>query len=284
MIQIRAAHAALPWLLVCVLLGTCALASGCATQPGAKKDPRDPIEPFNRAMFKFDDGFYKVIAHPVGKAYTTVTPKFVQTGIANVFDNAHMPIVIVNDLLQGKLKASLADTGRLVMNTTIGIGGLLDAASDAGLPKNDNDFGRTLGTWGLHPGAYLMLPFFGPSDLRDGAGRIVDGFGSPQNYIKDNTARWTVYGVYLLDTDARDVIPQYELLNSQNVYDRYAFLRSVYLQRREYLIHGGNPESEDQQEKELENSVPEDDTAAPAAKPPAATPPAAPPPGTSPPK
>jgi len=139
----------------------------------------------------------------------------------------------------------------------VGVGGLFDPASSAGLEKHDNDFGRTLGTWGVHPGPYLVLPFLGPSDVRDTLGKVPDGFLSPINYINDNTAHYSVYGLSLLDADARTLLPAYELLESQNPYDLYAFARNAFLQHREYLIHGTSEKSEEEQEEELEKSLEE---------------------------
>jgi phospholipid-binding lipoprotein MlaA len=152
---------------------------GCASlPPGSKRDPRDPWERMNRATYKFNDGLDRAIARPVAKAYVKVTPRFVQTGVSNFFDNVAYPITIVNDLLQGKIKQTCQDTGRLVVNTTIGIGGLFDPASKMGFDKNDEDFGQTLGKWGVHPGPYLVIPFFGFSDVRDGIGRGVGIFAN----------------------------------------------------------------------------------------------------------
>src|SRR5262249_45832272 len=152
------------------------------------------------------------VAKPVAKAYKKVTPHFVQTGISNFLDNLNYPVVLVNDLLQAKFKATLNDTGRLLLNTTVGLAGLLDPATDAGLDKNDEDFGQTLGRWGLRPGPYLMLPFLGPSDIRDGIGKYADTYPNPARYAKDSRVRWGVWVLDALDTRAR-LLDKDSLLN-----------------------------------------------------------------------
>jgi phospholipid-binding lipoprotein MlaA len=243
----------------------CVLLAGCATQPNTHKDPRDPFERVNRATYKFNDAVVQNIAKPVGHTYNRVVPKFMRTGLSNFIDNSQTPEIIVNDFLQAKFKAGFTDIGRLLLNLTVGVGGLLDPATAAGMPKDDNDFGRTLGTWGIHPGPYLVLPFLGPSDLRDTIGKVPDGYLWPVNYIKDRPVYYGFYVLYILDTNSRTVLPSYELLESQNAYDPYALMRNVYLQRRDFLIHGQSSKSEENQEQELQKSLEEsgdDDTSA----------------------
>ncbi len=245
---------------VVLLVLASSLLAACATHPAARRDPRDPWEPMNRKIWAFDMAFARKVALPVGHTYRRVTPRFVQTGIGNFMDNMLYPIVFVNDLLQGRFKPFLTDTGRFVMNSTIGLGGLFDPASPAGLPKNDNDFGTTLGKWGAGPGPYLVLPFAGMSDIRDAAGRVPDYFLAPTFYI-DTTWIWlTIDGVYLLDVDSRTLIPAYDLLQSQHPFDEYAFARNAYLQQREYRVHGQSAKSEEQQELELEKSLEDSDS------------------------
>ncbi len=249
---------------VCGALCLLALLSGCVAIPrGAVKDPRDPLERLNRTTFKIDDVLAHDVALPIGHAYTAVTPKFVRRGIANVFENAHTPDVMINDLLQGKFAALGQQTTRLILNSTVGLGGLLDPASAVGLPKDDNDFGRTLGTWGLHPGPYLVLPLFGPSDFRDGLGKIPDSFASPQNYIRPTTTFYAVEGLGLLNTTTETLIPTYQLLDQQNAFDRYAFARNAYLQRRAFQISGDNGGAVDQEELDLQKSLQDDSGPAP---------------------
>ncbi|HTY49295.1 MAG TPA: VacJ family lipoprotein [Steroidobacteraceae bacterium] len=259
-------------------LATLVLLAGCAAPP-AHKDPRDPLERINRPLFKFDDAVARDVAVPFGHGYEHVVPGFARAGIAHFFENLHTPAIMVNDVLQWKLEAGATDFGRFLMNTVVGLGGLFDPATAAGLAKNDNDFGRTLGTWGLPPGPYLVLPFLGPSDLRDGFGMVPDSYLNPQHYINDSRQPGLFYGLYglnLVNTIDVDLIPAYNLLNSQNVFDRYAFARNAYLQRRQFLI-SGQAGGVSQDELELEKSL-QDDSETPA---PSRTP-AAPAPGTQP--
>src|SRR6185312_13486355 len=158
-----------PAMLRIACLSLCALAlAGCATVPPSERNPRDPWQRVNRGTFKFNDAFDRAIATPVARSYVRVVPQVVRTGVTNFFNNVTYPVTIVNALLQGQLKPFARDTGRLVVNTTIGIGGLFDPASRMGLALEDRDFGQTLGKWGLPSGPFLVLPFLGPSDVRDG--------------------------------------------------------------------------------------------------------------------
>lgn len=248
----------------CGALSLLALLTACATlPPGATRDPRDPFERINRTTFKFDDYLAHKVAIPIGHGYQAVTPKVIRRGIANVFENAHTPIIMVNDLLQAKFAAFGQETTRLVLNSTVGLGGLLDPATAVGLPKGDNDFGRTLGTWGVPVGPYLVLPLYGPSDVRDGLGKLVDQFGNPQNYIRNKSVFYGVYGLDLLNTFSESLIPTYQLLDQQNAFDRYGFARNAYLQRREYQVHGDSGEI-DKDELELQKSLQDDAAPAPA--------------------
>lgn len=217
---------------------TATLLAGCATTSTPRTaDPRDPLESLNRASYAFNDSVDKALVRPVARGYKKVVPVWTQTGVSNFFSNARYPITLVNNLLQGKLKAAASDTGRFVLNTTFGLGGLLDPATLSGLARNDEDFGQTLGTWGVPPGPYLMLPILGPYSLRDGLGGLADDFAEPSHYIEDDSTRW---GLWLGDRFDRRV----RLLEADAVLDRtgdpYAFVRSAYLQRREYLVRDGN--------------------------------------------
>jgi phospholipid-binding lipoprotein MlaA len=217
-----------------VPLTTLLLLSGCAAAP-AKRDPHDPWERMNRATYKFNDAIDRGIALPVARGYQRVTPQFVRTGVSNFFDNLNYPTTIVNDVLQAQVKSLFTDTGRLVLNTTLGVGGLFDPASSAGLPKNARDFGQTLGKWGIGAGPYLVLPFLGPSDVRDVIGRVGDHYTVPQTYLLD---LWPSVGLGVAEAvDLRyRLLPQQPILES--AYDPYGFVRSAYLQRRQFLITG----------------------------------------------
>ena len=229
---------------------------GCAAAP-AQKDPRDPWERMNRSTYKFNDKVDRAVLRPVAHGYKKVTPSFVRTGVSNFFDNLGYPIVIVNDLLQAKFLSAGRDTGRLLMNTTLGIGGLLDPASTAGLNKNVNDFGMTLGTWGVHKGPYFVIPFLGPSDVRDGLGRIPDSFASPANYIGNSAVHYSLWGVGLLDVRYRLITVEPAL---DSAYDPYLFMKNAYLQRRDFLLSGGqsNPNTESDADKLLDEANKDD--------------------------
>jgi phospholipid-binding lipoprotein MlaA len=248
------------------------LLAGCAALPTGKRDPRDPWERMNRATYRFNDKFDKAIARPVASGYRSVTPHFVQTGIRNAYDNVDTTIVMLNDLLQGELRAFASDTGRLLLNTTVGIGGLFDPATRLGLDKNDRDFGQTLGKWGVKSGPYLVLPFLGPCDLRDSFGKLADTYSTPRTYIHNNY--WN-YGLWLLEkVDARSrFLDTDRTLDS--AYDPYSFLRNAYLQRRDFKVNGGQSSSEEEQERQLMEQAGEDQQGtegAPAPQPPSQPP------------
>jgi phospholipid-binding lipoprotein MlaA len=257
------------------LLSLCLwLLVGCATLPPGPRDPRDPWERMNRTTYRINDAFDRAILKPVAKGYRKVTPGVVQTGVRNFFDNLSYPVVMLNDLLQGQFKPFVYDSVRLVVNTTLGIGGILDPATVAGLDKNDRDFGQTLGKWGVKSGPYVVLPFLGPCDVRDSFGKLADEFSSPRHYIRN---RWVDYGFWVVDNvDIRARLLDLDPL-IQSAYDPYAFVRRVYLQHRDFKVNGGaSDEEQERQERELEKAAAEDD-AAPMTPAPASAAPAAPP-------
>ena len=227
------------------LITLCAIASlvmlgGCATT--GTGDPRDPLEPMNRAIYKFNDGVDTVIMKPLAEVYQAVLPPFVRTGISNVFSNINDIVVALNNLLQGKIGPAFSDISRVMVNTTVGVLGVMDVATELGIEKNDEDFGQTLGYWGVGDGPYLVLPFLGPNTVRDFAGRIVDWETDPTSYIDPNRDRNAIQGFRLVTRRA-------ELLNASKVLevaaiDEYEFLRDAYLQRRRNLIYDGNPPRE----------------------------------------
>jgi phospholipid-binding lipoprotein MlaA len=211
--------------------------SACVTLPAnTPRSPQDPWESWNRGVYKFNDVVDRAIAKPVATAYVKVVPHPIRIGVSNFFANLETPTVMVNDALQGKFLAAANDLGRFLMNTTVGLGGILDPATSAGLDHNNEDFGQTLGKWGVHPGPFVELPVLGPSDLRDAPARFVDTYTNPREYIKNV---WIKYGLYLPDlTDRRaSLLPLDDTL--KNVYDPYAFVRDAYLQRRAYLVSDG---------------------------------------------
>lgn len=255
------------------------LLGACAAQPPTRSDPRDPWERMNRATYAFNDKFDKSIFRPVARGYRTAVPHVVQTGIRNAFDNVDTTITMVNDLLQGELTGFMHDTSRLLVNTVIGIGGLFDPATAMGLEKRDRDFGQTLGRWGAHAGPYLVLPFLGPSDVRDTFGKAGDTYGTPRTYISNTWWNYGSWGLEKVDWRSR-VLDSDHLLDS--AYDPYAFLRNAYLQNRAFKVRGGTSQSEeDEEQKMLEESgiepAPQQESQ-PQAQPKPAKPPEEPPP------
>lgn len=225
----------------------CSLAlSGCvSSQKIVTPDPRDPFESLNRSTYAFNEGLDRALVKPVAQTYQRVTPKPVQTGVSNFFSNAKYPVTLANNILQGKLGHALNDTARLLLNSTLGLGGLLDPATSIGLERHDEDFGQTLGKWGVPPGPYLMLPFLGPYTLRDGIGSVADDFAEPRGYVTDSVARWSLWAGDKLERRVR-------LLDADSVLERtgdpYAFIRSAYLQRREFQVKDGDVPAEDFEE------------------------------------
>ena len=258
-------------LLSCLLL----VLAGCASVPSGKPDPRDPWERFNRSVFNFNDVLDRAIAKPVAKGYVKVTPRVIRTGISNAYSNLDTVPTIINDVLQGKIRQAGHDSARFLMNSTLGLGGLFDPASAAGLDSNDEDLGQTLGKWGVKSGPYLMLPVLGPSSARDAFSRAADTFLEPVWYLEDDSTRYLIRLGDLLDQRASLLELDAQLERS---YDRYAFIRNAWIQRREYQVKDGNV---DDQSQELEEEFKDDpDEAAPDAVPPptAADPAQTPPP------
>jgi phospholipid-binding lipoprotein MlaA len=237
--------------LVLLLAGL--MLAGCATLPSSKTDPRDPLERFNRASFKVNDTLDRAILRPTARAYVKVMPRVVRTGVSNFFSNLETVTTLVNDALQGKMGAVGHDSARLVLNSTLGLGGLLDPATAAGLDKNDEDFGQTLGKWGVPSGAYLMLPFLGPTTVRDGIGRIPDRFTDPSHYLTDDSTRYAITAVEIVDLRAGLLDLDAQLAQS---FDRYAFVRNAWLQRREYKVRDGEVAEEEFDEEALMNEAP----------------------------
>ncbi|MEQ9069142.1 MAG: VacJ family lipoprotein, partial [Gimesia chilikensis] len=194
----------------------------------------DPWETVNRDVFFVNEQLDAAALKPIARSYQSLVPRPAQQGIQNFFSNINDVNVLVNDLLQFRLADAATDTGRLLINSTLGLGGLLDVASRFGLQKNEEDFGQTLASWNVASGPYLVLPIFGPTTLRDSVGLVVDTSLNPLNLVNDSTARLTGYAVDEIDYRAR-LLPLDELV----VGDRYLFLREAYLQRRAYLINDG---------------------------------------------
>lgn len=212
--------------------------AGCATAPG-RTTAEDPWETVNRGIYRFNDVADRATLKPVAKVYQKVTPSWIRTGISNFFANLSYPTTIVNQLLQGKPLMAAKDTGRLLLNTTVGIGGLIDVAERNGLPANDEDFGQTLAVWGVPSGPFINLPVFGPSSARDAPSRIADYFTGVNRYVDVHWQEdWTARALDIVSFRA-DLLPLEAQLD--NVFDRYAFLRDAWAQRREYQVFDGNP-------------------------------------------
>ena len=204
----------------------------------------DPLESFNRAMYKFNDVFDDVILTPVAKGYDFILPGAIKTGITNFFYNVREPLVILNNLLQGKLGQASSDTGRFLVNTTVGIAGLFDVATSMNLPKHEEDFGQTLAVWGVGSGAYVVWPFIGPRDVRDSFGWLVDWYSNPRTYIESSTTKWGLVALDMVDTRA-NYLGDKEILRRAAGEDVYPFVREAYRQRRLNQIYDGNPPIED---------------------------------------
>ena len=217
-----------------------ALLDGCATTgTSSTHTPADPWEGFNRQVYAFNDVVDRWTLKPVARAYEAITPEFVRNGIGNFFDNLTYPATIVNQLLQGKPGMAARDTGRLLMNTLFGVGGLVDVASRAGLPENDEDFGQTLAVWGVPSGPYLVLPFLGPSSVRDTPSSFAEYFVDPLTYADLHWEEvWALRAVEIVDARAR-LLPLEPTL--ERTFDPYAFVRDAWLQRRAYEIYDGDP-------------------------------------------
>ena len=208
--------------------------SGCAS---TRNNPADPFEGFNRAVFNFNDGLDRVALKPAATAYKNILPSFAQTGIGNFFGNLADVWTAVNNLLQGKVESGLNDFMRVAVNSTLGFGGLLDIGSEAGLQKHKEDFGQTLGVWGVKSGPYVVLPLLGSSTLRDTLATPIDFAGDPVSYAESSRARIAANMVRVIDLRA-SVLDASSLVEDAAI-DRYEFIRDAYLQRRESKIHDG---------------------------------------------
>ncbi len=209
--------------------------SGCASTP---RNPDDPLERYNRAMFAFNDGLDRAIVRPTAQVYETVTPRLVRTGVGNFFGNIADVWIGLNNMLQGKVGDGMSDWMRFMVNSTFGIFGLFDVASEMGLQKSDEDFGQTLAVWGVGEGPYVVLPLLGPRTLRDAAALPVDMQGDPASTLSHGQTRAAVTALRIVHVRAK-LLP----LDStfEEAIDKYAFMRDFYLQRRRFLVHDGNP-------------------------------------------
>ncbi|UGQ46524.1 MlaA family lipoprotein [Massilia endophytica] len=224
-------------------LAAAAALSGCATS----SNPADPLEGYNRAMFKFNDAVDRAVLKPVATGYKNVTPDFVQTGVANFFGNLSDVWTAANNLMQGKGKEGMSDVMRVALNSTFGLLGVLDIASEAGLQKHNEDLGQTMGYYGVTPGPYIVLPLFGPSTLRDTVGLPADLAADPWAYKDPVNVRNIGSGVRLIDKRAQ-LLDASSLLEDAAL-DRYEFVRDGWLQRRRSQVYDGDPPPEPQKKE-----------------------------------
>ncbi|HEX9686177.1 MAG TPA: VacJ family lipoprotein [Burkholderiales bacterium] len=243
---------------VCLLL-----AAGCASTG----NPRDPLEPLNRGIYKFNDGFDTVLVKPAAEFYRFIVPEFARTGVSNFFSNLNDVIVAVNNLLQGKLTHAASDVGRILVNSTVGVLGLFDIATGLGMEKHNEDFGQTLGYWGIGDGPYLVLPILGPSNLRDTAGWFGDFYVWPISYVEDDRTRYAVIAFRFVTIRA-DLLEASRILETAAL-DPYEFVRDAYLQRRRNLVYDGRPppDEDDIVDEPKQKPAPDKDAAKPAAPP-----------------
>ena len=194
----------------------------------------DPYQSINRRVFAFNEFMDRWLLKPVAKGYRWVTPEFVDRGVTNFFSNLGEIRNLLNSGLQGDFRQAGTATGRFLTNSTVGIGGLIDVATEIGLPHRREDFGQTLAVWGADSGPYIVLPFLGGSSIRDAFGTMPDVYTSPLTYMDDVAWRNSLRALDLVDTRA-DLIDSEALLSG----DRYTFLRDIYSQRREAAINNG---------------------------------------------
>ncbi|MFT7413380.1 MAG: phospholipid-binding lipoprotein MlaA [Methylophagaceae bacterium] len=218
------------------------LLTGCATA-NRVDGVNDPLEGYNRAMYSFNDAVDRAVIKPVAIGYDTVVPTGISQGVSNFFRNLNDITVILNNLLQFKFGQALNDTGRFALNTTVGFAGILDVATFAGHEKNNEDFGQTLGVWGIQPGPYVVLPILGPRNFRDTVGLIGDRYTDPVTYIDDTGTRGAFIATQVIDSRANNLSIKNVL--DEAALDEYSYVRNAYQQRRQNLVYDGNPPKDD---------------------------------------
>ena len=203
------------------------------------KEINDPFEDLNRDIFAFNEKLDEKILKPTALLYRKVTPQFARTGVSNFFSNLEEIDTTINQVLQGEIKYAFNDAGRFVINTTIGLFGLIDVASKMGLERHQEDFGQTLGVWGISSGPYIMLPFLGPSNPRDLLSRPISSYLSGTFAMEENDVKFTLVGIDALETRER-------LLDAETLIigDKYIFVKDAYVQSREYEINNGSTEDD----------------------------------------
>jgi phospholipid-binding lipoprotein MlaA len=254
-------------LLAAASLAMAALLTGCASVPGAPPPPKeDPWENFNRKVYSFNETVDEAVVKPVATAYRDVVPQLVRTGVSNVLGNLTDVWSAANHLLQGKVHHGLDMGMRVLTNTVFGLGGLLDPATEMGLVRRSEDFGQTLGRWGVGPGPYLVLPFLGPSTLRDAGGLLLDRQASPSAYARTEAIGYGVTTLEIINLRA-SLLGATQFLDVAAL-DKYSFLRQIYLSRRQDAVYDGAPPLEtfdDEAEPAKAPAAPPTAPAAPAA-------------------
>lgn len=226
------------------------LLGGCATSG----NPRDSAEGFNRAMFAFNEGLDKAVIKPVATGYDTVLPSPIKTGVTNFFGNISDLFIGINNLLQGKVAAGFGDFGRVAVNSTVGILGVIDVASDIGLEKHEEDFGQTFGRWGVGSGSYLVVPFFGPRTVRDTVGLVLDVAADPVANHGHVPTRNTALALRIV-SDRATLLPADKVIDEAAL-DKYSYVRDAYLQRRRSLIYDGSAPRETEPEADMSDQHP----------------------------
>jgi phospholipid-binding lipoprotein MlaA len=216
------------------LVRTCVWASLAVAPMAANAADEDPWEGVNRAIFRFNDTVDTYALKPIAQGYEFITPQFLEDGIHNMFKNVGEVTNFANDVLQAKPEAAGVDTARLIFNTTFGLLGFFDVGTKMGLQRNDEDFGQTLGHWGVSSGPFVMLPLLGPSTVRDAFAKYPDTYTQPWRYIDHVPTRNTALGVSIVDTRA-SLLSAEKLING----DKYIFIRNAYLQNREFRVKDG---------------------------------------------
>ncbi|TMH28182.1 MAG: VacJ family lipoprotein [Betaproteobacteria bacterium] len=232
-------------LRVCMTLlaSACLLLAGCAATPSRI----DPLEPWNRAMFSVHEVVDGNVVKPVAQAYVKYTPEPVRSGVANFFGNIEDLFVGINNVLEGNGNRAGDDFGRVLLNTTFGLGGIFDLASMMGIEKHNQDFGITFGKWGIDQGPYLFVPLFGPTTVRDGTGTVVRAFLGPITYIvTDVPVRNVIYGIGYLNQRAQAL--DTEGVVDTAAIDKYRFIRNAYLRARRFQVYDGKPPPEQDDE------------------------------------
>ena len=227
-----------------LLAASAAVLAGCATT--GEGNPRDPWEGFNRGSFAFNDKLDQVILKPVAQGYVKVVPGFAREGVNNFYGNLEDIGTSLNNLLQGKVREGAGGAGRFVVNTVFGVFGLWDVATPLGLEKHYEDFGQTLGWWGVKPGPYLVIPLLGPSTARDAPAKIVDPSWYYSSAIDNNSIYWSFWTLDKVRNRAN--LFQAESVLDEAALDRYSFIRDAWLQRRRSMVYDGNPPKEKEEE------------------------------------